>query len=250
MIMIDKFFEYSSNKDLAPIKSFYLKDELNPEIWDNFEIDEVVREELLKIADDFIDHIDIGDIKIDDVVLTGSLSNYNWSEYSDFDLHIVYDFSQINDDIDLVKKYLDAEKALWNQNHDILIKGYEVEVYSQNSSEKHVSSGQFSLLKNEWIKKPSKENFEPDEDLIKRKARVIMDSIDDVEIDYENHFGYEDLLGRVSKIWKKIKENRQKGLNKEGEFSIENLVFKLMRRNGYIKKIIDLKTKIYDKQFE
>lgn len=248
--MISKYFEYIDNK-FDPIKSFKLKDTLNPKIWnEEMEINEDVRESLLKIANDYIEHLDVGDIKIDDIILTGSNSNYNWSEYSDFDLHILFDFKQINEDVELVSKYLAAAGKLWNEQHDILILGYEVELYAQNSSEKHISSGQFSLLNNEWVKKPSKEDFTPDEDLIKRKAQSIMDRIDDAEIDFENHYSYRELAEKVNKILKKIKENRQKGLNEEGEFSTENLVFKLMRRNGYIKKLIDLKNKIYDKQFK
>lgn len=205
---------------------------------------------MLKISNDYIEHLDIGDVDIEDIVLTGSLSNYNWSEYSDFDLHIIFDFSKINKDVELVKKYMGAAGKIWNEQHDILISGYEVEIYCQDSSEKHISSGQFSLLNNEWIKKPSKENFEPDEELIKQKASVIMDRIDDAEIDFNNHFSYKEISEKVNRILKKLKENRQKGLDKEGEYSTENLVFKLLRRNGYIKKIIDLKNKIYDKQFK
>ena len=145
---------------------------------------------------------------------------------------------------------MDASRWIWNDQHDILISGYEVELYSQNTSEQHTSSGQFSLLNNKWIKKPTKEDFTPDEELIKSKASDIMFKIDDMESDLENDYNYEKLSEKVLKIWKKVKDNRQKGLDKEGEFSIENLVFKLLRRNGYIKKLLDLKSNVYDKQFK
>lgn len=247
--MIKKYFEYNK---FDPIKSFRLHDTLNPKIWNkDMEINEDVRESLLKISNDYFEHLDLGDdVEIDDIVLTGSLSNFNYSDYSDFDLHIVFDFSKINEDIELVKKFLDAAEKLWKEHHDILISGYEVELYCQNSSDKHISSGQFSLLDNTWIKKPSKENFVPDEDLIKIKAQGIMSKIDDLEIDFLHHYDYKELSAKLKKVWKKIKENRQKGLDKEGEYSIENLVFKLLRRNGYIEKILGLKSKIYDKQFK
>lgn len=248
--MIAKFLEYKSSGDFDAIKSFYLQDDLNPKFWKEFEINEDTREDLLQIANDFIEHLDLGDIEIEDIVLTGSLANYNWSEYSDFDLHVVFDFSQINEDEVLVKKYLDAAKSLWNEQHDLLLDGFEVELYSQNSSEKHIASGQFSLLNDKWIKKPSKENFEPDEELIKLKSETIIDKIDDIESDFKNGLEYDEISEKLNKVWKKIKDNRQKGLDKEGEYSTENLVFKLLRRNGYITKILDLKTKIYDKQFK
>ena len=172
--MIIKFLEFNQESEFKPIKSFYLKDELNPKIWKDFEIDDDIREDLLKIANDYIEHLDMEEIEIEDILFTGSLSNYNWSEYSDFDIHVIFDFSKINEDEELVKKYMDASRWIWNDLHDILISGYEVELYSQNTSEKHVASGQFSLLNNKWIKKPTKEDFVPDEELIKLKYQQVL----------------------------------------------------------------------------
>lgn len=248
--MIKKFLEYFVQAQFEPIKSFHLKDELNPKIWNDFVIDESVSEDLLKIANDYFESLELVNVELSDIMLTGSLANYNWSKYSDFDLHLIFDFSSINEDEVLVKKYLDSIGKVWNDNHDITIKGYEVEIYSQNTSEEHTSSGQFSLLNNKWIKKPTKENFEIDEDLIRNKAEVIMSSINELESDYESNEDYEHLINKLKKVWKKIKEGRKSGLEKDGEYSVENLVFKLLRRNGYIEKILDIKRKSYDNQFK
>jgi len=247
--MLRKFLEFKKS-GFEPVKSFYLQDELNPKIWTNFEIDEDIRDELLQISNDYIDSLEIESLEIEDIILSGSLANYNWSSYSDFDLHILSDFSKVTEDKVIVKKLYDSSGRLWNQQHNILISGYEVEIYMQDIEEEHISSGQYSLLNNKWIIKPSKENFEPDEDLIKMKGGRIMDTIDEIEADSKEQYSYEDLSERISKIWKKIKDNRKKGLDDEGEFSIENLVFKLLRRNGYIKKIIELKSYVYDNQFK
>ena len=46
----------------------------------------------------------------------------------------------------------------------------------------------------------------------------------------------------------KLKDYRQSGLDKDGEFSYENLVFKYLRRSGHIGKLFDEKTKIKDKE--
>lgn len=77
-----------------------------------------------------------------------------------------------------------------------------------------------------------------------------MNQIDEVVHDFEEDYSYQELADKCNRIMKKLKDNRQKGLDKEGEFSIENLVFKLLRRNGYIGKLLDLKSEIYDKQFK
>ena len=244
-----KYFEFNQS-DLAPVKSFRIKDSLNPKLWDNFEINEEVREDLLKIAQDFYGSTDLkADVK--DIILTGSLANYNWSEkYSDYDLHILIDFNDINQDVELVKKYADSVKNIWNKNHDIKIKGYEVEVYIQDISEEHTSSGVFSLLNNKWNVKPEKIEFTPDEDMISEKGKSVMMLVDDLE-DEVDEDKYDAFVEKIQKVWDKVKNYRKSGLESEGgELSIGNLVFKLLRRNGYIEKIMDLKRKSYDKQFK
>jgi len=156
----------------------------------------------------------------------------------------------------LVEKACDYAKKVWNSQHDIKIKGYEVEIALQDEDDmkKAIDGGRmggvFSLLNNKWIKRPEKIDFEPDEKMISEKAKTIMMQVDDIESESEED-KYEAFDEKISKVWKKIKDYRQSGLESEsGEFSVGNLVFKLLRRNGYISKIMELKRKIYDKQFK
>jgi DNA-binding Lrp family transcriptional regulator len=244
-----KYFEFNQ-QDLEASKSFRVKDELNPKIWDDFKIDDEVREDLLKIAEDFYASTDL-EADVEDIVLTGSLANYNWSEkYSDYDLHILIDFTNVNDAVELVKKYVDSAKSIWNKEHDIKIKGYEVEVYIQDVSEPHKSTGVFSLLNNKWNVKPEEFDFEPDEDTIAEKGKSVMMMVDELE-EQVNEDKYDAFLEKVQKVWEKVKNYRKSGLESEGgELSMGNLVFKFLRRNGYIGKIIDLKRKSYDNQFK
>ncbi len=250
-----KYFEFNQ-QDLEPIKSFYLKDELNPKLWDDFKLDDEIREQLLTIAQDFYEKVELS-ADVVDIVLAGSLCNYNWSEkYSDFDLHIIINFSDVDENYELVEKLCDYAKKVWNEQHDIKIKGYDVEIAIQDSDDlkKGISGGRmggvFSLLNNKWIKRPERIEFEPDEKMISEKAKSIMMSVDDIEEQSEED-KYESFEGKISKVWKKIKDYRQSGLESEsGEYSVGNLVFKLLRRNGYIGKIMELKRKTYDKQFK
>jgi hypothetical protein len=73
--------------------------------------------------------------------------------------------------------------------------------------------------------------------------------VDDIENESKK-YKYEDFEEKISKVWKKIKNFRKSGLEEGGEYSIGNLVFKLLRRNGYIGKIIKLRGDIYDYQFK
>jgi hypothetical protein len=250
--MIKKFFEYFlTSEDFAPIQSFYLQDDLNREIWDdkNDSLKPDIKKGLLKIAYDYLNYLEV-EIELSDIIFVGSLSNYNWSKYSDFDVHLVFDFSSIDENIELVGKYLDTAEKLWKIQHDINIFGFPVELYCQDINHKLTATGVYSLLNDNWLIKPTKQNFVPDEDLIKEKSEKVMTSIDDIEKDYKNNMDYDALMLKLKKVWKKIKDARQAGLLKEGEFSIENLVFKLIRRNGYIQKIMDIRRNSYDRQFK
>jgi hypothetical protein len=228
-----------------------LKDSLNPKVWPDGDekVNQKIRKDLLEIAEDYFGNLEVN-AKLQDIVLTGSLANFNWSEYSDFDLHLIFDFGEINKDEELVRKFLDAVEKVWKLQHDITIEGYEVEVYCQDSKQEHISTGQYSLMEDKWLVKPSKDSFVPDEELIKRKAEQIMSSVEDLENDLEEDQSYDLINAKLKKVWKKIKDNRKAGLEREGEYSVENLVFKLLRRNGYIGKILDVKRKAYDKQFK
>ena len=75
-------------------ESFEIKDELNSNFWKDNKLDSRIRLKLLDIADDFTDFLNVDWVKPEDITMTGSLSNYNWSEdYSDIDLHIIIDYS-------------------------------------------------------------------------------------------------------------------------------------------------------------
>lgn len=250
---IQKYFEFRES-DLNPIESFRIKDTLNLKIWDDFELKRDIREDLLKIGEDFYHSTELK-ADVVDIVLCGSLCNYNWSEkYSDYDLHIIINFKQINEDLEIVEKLCDLSKKLWNQQHDIKIKGYDVEVAIQDKKDLNGSikagrmGGVFSLLNDKWIKKPEKVEFVPDEKLISEKGKSIMLEIDDL-IESED-IEYEELRSRIKKVWDKIKKLRERSLEEEGEYGIGNLIFKLLRRNNYLGKIMDLKRNAYDKQFE
>jgi hypothetical protein len=236
--------------DFEPIGSFYIQDDLNRNIWDdNDKLKSKIRKDLIEIANDYIDFLDM-DIDVKDLQFTGSLANYNWSNFSDYDLHIILDKSKISSDSELVEKYLDNSEKLWKYQHDINIKGYPVEIFCQDVHDQNISTGIYSLTNDKWIVKPTKKNFKPDETLIKKKASRFMNAIDELKEEFEDGTSYKEVKPMFRSLWKKIKDFRKSGLKNSGEFSIENLVFKLLRRNGYIQRFQELKRKYYDKQFK
>lgn len=233
------------------IDSFYLKDELNPTIWENPEdpinakLKEGIRDRILKIANLFIEYLDV-DAFVQDIIFIGSLTGYNWSDFSDFDIHIVYDFSDFGEKEKLYRELFDLKKTVFNSQHDIKIKGFDVELFVENESEGNNSAGEFSVLKNKWNRIPKEESFNLDEKKIKEKAKQWMDIIDGV-IENAKDEPLEDALDLISKYKNKLKKYRTCGLEKGGEYSYENLVFKTLRRNGYLSKLFDFKNDYMDK---
>ena len=225
--------------------SFEVKDNFTPEIWENERLKDEVRQVLLEVAKDFFDGLDLGQIDILDIVLTGSLANYNWSEYSDADVHILVDFTQVDENIKLVKDFFNAKKSVWNNQHQVMVMGYEVEVYVQDVNEPHASTGMYSILKDQWLAKPNK--FKPaiNWDDISLKVESFDDQIDRVTTSFEDGDHEQAHMGAV-RLQERIKRFRKSGLEAGGEYSVENLTFKVLRRSGSIGDLIDIKHKSYD----
>lgn len=227
------------------IPASYIKDSLNPKVWKNDKLNPKIREHLLTIAKEYIKYLKI-DVAPEHILFLGSMANYNWNDSSDFDLHLVYDFSKISDDIDFAKDFFDTKGANWKSNHTIKIKGYDVEIYVQEKSEENKSVGVFDLQKNDWIRKPKKEDVSIDKELIKKKAASIASSIEYVEELAKTESNSKKVYKQSKKIKDKIKKMRQAGLDKSGEFSAENLAFKYLRNNGYLEKLGNIASQSFD----
>lgn len=235
------------NPENIDLSSFETKKSLNNHIWDeNGKLDKKVRTKLLKIADDFKESLEIPWVDYTDVILTGSLANYNWSKFSDVDLHILLNKSEISDNKELADEYLSSKKKEWNDTHDIKIHDFDVELYAQDINEKHTSSGVYSVYNNKWVIVPSKDKPKIDKAMVRRKSSDIMNSIDYI-VKLNKRGDHTKVLELYEKLWDKIKTMRQAGLDRDGEFSYENIVFKVLRRTGYTDKLIDTKTDSYDK---
>ena len=226
-------------------EGFPINDQLEPRIWKDEKLRPFVSKKLLAIANDFIEGLPFN-VTIQDVRFTGSLANYNWSKYSDIDLHIVVDFEELDDNKELVKEMFDAKRLRWNELHDITIKGYEVELYVEDVGEEHSSSGVYSVMDDEWINKPEPIDAKIDLDTAKKKASDIEQQINSISAMYDRG-QFEKVLMHVDRLKKKIRSMRQAGLDTEAmEFSPENIAFKLLRRNDLLDILTKLKYKAYD----
>jgi|TARA_A100000172_G_scaffold81128_1_gene73180 hypothetical protein len=237
-------------------ESFEKQIELDPKIWQDGKLKKNISKRLMRIAREFLDGIDkpvhheAGDgsmaALMEDLRLTGSLANYNWSKYSDIDLHIVIDFSKIDENIEIVKAFFDEARMRWNDLHEVTIYGHEVEIYVENINEAHRSSGIYSITQNEWIVRPDPEKVEFDYTAARKKADTIITELNLIE-----KFAYSKqraALKSIERLKKRIRRMRRAGLNSPlQEYSVENIAFKILRREEALDKLNNLKYDIYDK---
>jgi predicted nucleotidyltransferase len=219
------------------MRSFLPHDELSKKIWEDDEnIRPDVQKTLENIANEFLNYLKI-DVDVEDVTFTGSYANYNYTPYSDIDLHIVIDFNKISSNEDLVDGFMNAKKSYWNDRYDITVNGIEVEIYPQDSSEEHVSSGVYSIDQEKWIIKPEKFQKEPNLNSANKKFQMLKREISSA-IESED-------IKSVERLIKKIRDMRKSALSKSGEMSVENIAYKMLRSEDLIQKLYDLKFNLY-----
>lgn len=202
-------------------------DELNPALWSNDRLKSQVRFKLLAIAKHFIKFIDIPKINLKDITISGSNAAYTYTPYSDLDLHLIVEIPQ--DQESQLKALFDAKKNNYNLKHDIKIKGIDVEVYVQDEKQIHHSAGIYSVLDNKWITQPKAERVQISDDDVETKVNSYIDKIRAAlkSKDIETAETVKDEISRI----------RKAGLAREGEFSVENLTFKVLRSKGLIEKL-------------
>lgn len=204
-------------------------DELSPAAWDGEELRTDVRVHLLRAAKFFTAYLEIPGFEVYDVVLTGSMANYNYTKFSDFDLHVVTRYSDLECD-DLAEAFYRAKKSIWNDAHDITVNGHEVELYVEDVDNPPVSSGMYSLLSGKWIKRPEYSKPTVDDTAINAKVR---DLIKQIDVAIERADDPDD----IKRITDKLRKMRRSGLDTAGEFGVENLTFKILRNLGYLDRL-------------
>jgi hypothetical protein len=236
------FFEFikANSKELVErvrlevVTEYVNKSTLNPDIWvDGEDLPVKLRKPLLKIAKHFVKGLDEPEFKVLDITLTGSNAAYNWEKSSDMDIHIL---TTIPDES---KKFYLTYSRSYNKDSNLKYKTYPIELYIQDNSEEHAATGVYSILKGKWLLKPEYKPVNiPDEEIV-TKAAMFERAIDKLAT-----------LEEIKKLKDVLKKFRAKGLAQGGEYSIENLVFKHLRNNGYLAKIKEKTTQILNKTTE
>ena len=201
-------------------------DELNPDLFENNELKQEVKDKIKEIVNNFINFVKENevDIDVDDVTIVGSNASYNYTDKSDIDCHIIAD---IDENTDIAKLY-DAYRRLWNDKYDPTIYGHEVEIYVEPIGKRAKSNGIYSINTG-WIKEPKD------------------DMPDSIDVDISNWLlRAEDSETEedIDKFFEDLYHLRQKSLLKDGEYSEGNQIFKNLRDEGVLAELKDRKRNI------
>lgn len=235
-------------QDIKNLNTFSPKKKLNDKFFnEKKKLIGNVRKAILEVAELFIDGLEVPRLKVKDIIFTGSLANYNWSKHSDVDIHILVDFSKLKINKDLLADYFAMKKEEWGNKHEELtIYNFPVEMYVQDVKEVHKASGQYSVMNNQWLVEPEeikKEDSEFDEKYVEDKAFEFIKTLLDLKKQIEKETERKELRKLRTKLknhFKDFKEKRANGLRKNGEYDEDNITYKVVRRNNYIKKYFDL----------
>ena len=223
------------NEVLDTSKLITVNKRLNPKIWIDGELKPEVTAKLKEIALAFEEFIGI-ELEVVDYTITGSNANYTWNEYSDLDLHLIIPGVPTDEQ----KELFNAKKALWGEQHDIRIKGLPVECYVQGQDEPHHSTGVYSIADDQWLVEPKKTKPEVDDAAVTAKKDSLVHDVQTAMLSND--------LDNIRKVKDKITKMRKAGLERAGEWSTENLVFKLLRNLGIIDQIAEKIRELEDQE--
>ena len=231
--------------NLKELDSFKLSDavtfhdKLNPKLWNGTKLRPDVRERLLIIAQDFLQELGVHDLDVKDITISGSNAAFSYTKHSDLDLHILVDMGNLPVD-EVYKELFTAKKTIYNDTHDITIHKIPVELYVQDSRQPVVSLGEYSVMNDQWIKIPTKRRSDFDQTATKSKYEKLL-SLIEISLKSKKY-------SKVKHIIDTIKRYRQAGLDKGGEFGPENLAYKMLRSQGYITKLYELRDKLHSEK--
>ena len=221
------------------LNEYETQNQLNPKLWEGDKLHPKLRVAFLKIAKSFYKFLNIPDeAVVDDIILIGSNANYNWTEHSDIDLHVLINYLKIDANYHIVNEYLHAKKSIWNTNFPLTYKGMSIELYAQDSQQKmHSSVGVYSVMRDKWLRKPSAETVSVDDDAIQIKAQPYEYEIDALK-ETDPH-----IQQKIQHLKQRLKHLRQTGLEAEGEYSVETMAYKHLRNKGYLERLTQLEKK-------
>jgi hypothetical protein len=149
----------------------------------------------------------------------------------------------ISSDAALAQIANNLEKANFNTKYSLGIKGIDVELYVEDVKAGTMSNGIFSVLKNEWIKKPEKVIF-PDYDSNEEYISLLNTWRERAKSVLENAITSNEPKQFIDSLY----NLRRTSLMADGEYAMGNYVFKTLRDEGYLQTLKDRRYELASKE--
>lgn len=211
------------------LEKFEVHDDLNPLIWDNNKLRSDVREKINEIVEQFVSSCEIP-LNIVDIHIVGSMASYNYTQYSDLDVHIISNFELLDCSKEILQTAYNSIKTKFNSEYDITIKGIDVELYVEDIKSTVLSNGIYSVYEDRWIKFPKKLTNVPQIDVsseLSEWEQIIKTALSSNSSE------------KIEKVINDIYIVRKNSLDTEGEYGSGNQLFKEIRNIGLLDKLKD-----------
>lgn len=133
------------------------------------------------------------------------------------------------------------------------LKGRKVEIYFQDTAEKHESSGIYDLVHGLWIKIPDQTPHVLNSK-VEKAADEYLNQVEILTFEWgstpRTREEIENFRGKVNTFFKQIVEMRKLSLLHDGMYGLGNLVFKELRRNGALEKLGVLRREAQEAWYE
>ena len=206
-----------------------MQKELNPKLWEDKKLKRDVREAIIDIVSEFMDNLIIP-VEILDVRVVGSNASYNYTEYSDLDVHIISNLELVGSPTEIVQALYNSERSNFNRTHNIKIKGIDVELYVEDVNSSVTSNGIYSVIDDIWIKEPLMVK-ERSVKIDKKELRDLVNSVKSVLADGDS----DDIKDCINMLYRMRKDS----IAIDGEYGVGNLLFKEIRNRGLLSALKD-----------
>lgn len=215
---------------VAFTEDFQVHDVLNPKLWEDEKLIPEVKNKIVEIVSNFEEYVEIP-LHIVDIVIVGSNASYNYTQYSDLDVHIIVNPELIPDISEEIQTLiLNLKKTAFNKEFDIKIKKIPVELYVEDLHSTAVSNGIYSVTEDRWVKVPEKistrEEYDITEELDNWTERISA---------AVTSGSYEELSSLLDALYLM----RKNSIAIDGEYSKGNEIFKTLRDRGYLSQLKD-----------
>lgn len=220
-------------------EDFQVHNTLNPKIWDSAgHLLPEVRAKIVEIVKEFEKELQVP-LKLSDIQIVGSNASYDYTETSDLDVHLIANFELVSNDTALVQTLYQFEKSKFNDNHDISIRGINIELYVQDVDSGIESNGIYSILDNKWVKEPKPINSATKKN-VDKELQAWKTHITKIIVEHD--------LEQIENAINTLHLIRHNALAAEGQYSKGNQLFKEIRSLGLLDRLKEERVKLIDKK--